>query len=164
MKRAAKAGLQMLSYSPPWPCVKAQERIGIKRESESKDGSGRRAGRSQAFTLVELLVVLVILGILSTLAIAAYRGYLGDARRSALVQQMAAMRIFQEDTRLRTGAYGSGTYDFRDATKPILTLTEATGWRPGGNEQTVYVVAADADGYRVTASTPDGLTVTRTFP
>ena len=59
-------------------------------------------------SLLEVLIAVGLLAVIAAISIPAYRGYLATSRDSALVKGMVSMTIFQEDTRLRTGAYGSG--------------------------------------------------------
>lgn len=120
---------------------------------------------SRGFSLAELMVVALLLAVLSSLAIPLYRGYVQDARRTILLQSMATLHLFQEDVRLNSGYYAAGVYDTTDPSRPITTLTEATGWQPAGAAaDVVYSVTVAENSYMVIAKTTDGLVVTRTFP
>lgn len=130
----------------------------------SKALAGTSIRSHSGFTLIELMLVVLLVALLGSLAIPAYQGYVEDAKRTALMRQMATLYIFQEDTRLHSGAYASGAYDITDPAEPVTTLTEATGWQPSGDDETTYSVTAHEGSYEVTAKTQDGLTLTRTFP
>ncbi len=120
--------------------------------------------RSQrGYTLIELMVVVAIIALIATVAVPIYTDYIDTARTAKLVDAMDSMRIFQEDLRLRTGAYGAGIIDPPASTN---TLTAAIGWQPDSADNTKYVVTA-VGGTSWTAIATDvdsGHTATRTFP
>ena len=121
-----------------------------------------RAPRSAGFSLLELLVAVAVILVIAAVAVPVYRGHISTSRDSAVVNAMTTMAIFQEDLRLRTGAYGSGGYD---AQTGDTSLTDAIGWRPTTDDGTVYVVTANgATSWRVTATTDSGRTLCRVFP
>lgn len=114
------------------------------------------------FSLVELLIAVAVIVVIAAIGIPLYRGYVDTAGESVLMSQMAAMAVFQEDTRLRTGAYGAGSFD---RARGINTLTAAIGWQPSAGDDTVYVVAADGGAsWMVTARARDGPALCRAFP
>ena len=100
------------------------------------------------FTLLELLAALAIVAIVAAVAVPWYRGYMATAREGALGKRIAAMAIFQEETRLRTGSYGAGSWD------PVAgeeSLAAAIGWQPATDDGTTFTVTADRrrlDGHR----------------
>ena len=92
-----------------------------------------------------------------------YTDYITTARTAKLVDAIDSMRIFQEDLRLRSGAYGAGTIDPPNATN---TLTAAIGWQSDSDDSTKYVVTANA-GVSWTVVATDVATshaITRTLP
>ena len=112
-------------------------------------------------TLIELMIAIAIIATLAAITLPAYRDYVETAAVGVLAAEIATMEPFQQDTRLRTGSYGIGTWDF--ATDDT-SLTDATGWAPRNADGATYVVLADEAGYRVTATDPEGRTVCRIMP
>ena len=122
----------------------------------------RRTRRWRGFSLVELMVVVAVIAALTAIAVPAYRAHVATARDSALLNAMTTMAVFQEDVKLRTGAYGSGRFD---AAAGDTTLTDAIGWRPAAPDGTVFVVTAAGDAsWSVTATSVSGRKLCRVFP
>ena len=120
------------------------------------------AGANAGFSLLELLIAVVVLVAIAAIAIPIYRGYVTTAEDGALLSQMRAMSIFQEDTRLRTGSYGSGVFD---AAAGVNTLTAAIGWQAAANDDVAYSVVANAGvSWTVAARKPSGRSLCRVFP
>lgn len=121
-----------------------------------------RTTRTQGFSLLELLIALTILVVLVGVAVPVYRNYTDTARDAVLLKQMAAMAVFQEDLKLRTGSYGAGIYD---ANTGVVTLSEAIGWKPSGADGVAYrVTATRGETWTVTASARGGRELCRIFP
>lgn len=117
---------------------------------------------AKGFTLLELLIAVVIIAILASIALPYYRDTQATGREAALVQQIGTLAVFQENTRLRTGAYGAGTYN---SATGINTLTSAIGWNPAEGHAVSYFVTADGVGsWRVTATDESGFSVCRELP
>lgn len=112
-------------------------------------------------TLIELMIAIAIVATVAAIALPAYRDYVETAAAGALATEIATMEPFQQDTRLRTGSYGTGTWDFAS---DDTSLAEATGWAPRNPDGATYVVLTDEAGYRVTATDPEGRSVCRIMP
>ena len=121
----------------------------------------RRRRGIAGFSVMELLVAVAIAGIVAALAVPIYRGYVATAREGALGRQLATLALFQEDARLRTGAYGAGVWD------PAAhddSLADATGWRPETDDGAVFRVTADAASWTVNATDASGHSICRVYP
>jgi type IV pilus assembly protein PilE len=115
--------------------------------------------KQSGFTLAELLIVVAIMAIIAAVALPAYQGYLQTSREGVLVNNIATIEVFQEDFRLRNGAYQAGEWD-GGADAGLLAL----GWRPQDDDGTVYTITVAGNTYSVTATDSTGTTVCRVFP
>ena len=137
------------------------------RRNHSGEFAGRTTCAAQparckaGFTLLELLAALAIVAIVAAVAVPWYRDYVATAREGALGKRIAAMAIFQEETRLRTGSYGAGSWDPGAGEESLAT---AIGWRPATDDGATFVVTADADAWAVTATDASGATLCRVLP
>lgn len=112
----------------------------------------------RGLSLLELLVALAILASLAALALPLYRGYVETAKEGALVSSITTLAMFQEDHRLRRGAYLLSAASAAE-------ITAAIGWRPGASDQAAYRIADGGNGaYQVTATATDGTTVCLKMP
>ena len=109
-------------------------------------------------SLLELLVALAIIASLAALALPLYRGYVETAKEGALVSNIATLAMFQEDHRLRRGAYLLSAASAAE-------ITAAIGWRPGASDRAAYRIADGGNGaYQVTATATDGTRVCLKMP
>ena len=117
------------------------------------------SAKQSGFTLIELMVAVGVLAVLSAIAIPAYREYVLTSRIGALVNNIATVEVFEEDYRLRNGAYQAGVYNgAADANLQLL------GWQPQENDGTVYTIVLAGTSYTVTAVDRVGTTVCRQYP
>ena len=124
---------------------------------------GRKDARSAfGFSLLELLITLAVIAVVAALAVPVYRDYIGTARDAALVRQITTLEVFQEDVKLRTGAYGAGVYDPANG---VTSLTDAIDWRPSGDDGIAYEVTADGGTtWTATAVDATGRSICRVYP
>ncbi len=114
--------------------------------------------RHNGFTLIELMIAVAIIAIISAVALPLYRNYIQTSQQGVLINNIASIEVFQEDFRLRTGA-------FLTTAANVAAITTAIGWQPQSNDGTTYSVAAGpGSSYQVTATSPTGIVVCRRFP
>ena len=115
--------------------------------------------RHSGFTLIELMIVVAVLAIISAIAMPLYSGYVQASRQAVLTNNISTMEIFQEDFRLRTGAFLLVAAD-------AAAIEAAIDWAPRGDEPgTTYVIADGGGGnYEVTATSADGTSVCLNLP
>ena len=61
------------------------------------------------FTLIEMLITLAILGVVASIAIPAYKGYIKTAKMTEAKNNLAALRLAQEENFLENNSYFFGT-------------------------------------------------------
>lgn len=113
--------------------------------------------RNKGFTLVELMVVIAILSVIAAIGTPLYRNYVEVSEEGVLIANMSTIEVFQEDFRLRNGAYAVNLAD-KDA------IRDTIGWDPRDGDEFTYAIA-DGDGttYRLTGNAK-GHTVCLLYP
>jgi prepilin-type N-terminal cleavage/methylation domain-containing protein len=94
--------------------------------------------RDRGFTLVEMLIVIVVLGVLATITVFAIRGITGQSNETACATELNNLVTAEEVHFTISGGYGD------EASLLSSGVIKATSSR--------YDVAADADGYTITAT------------
>lgn len=82
----------------------------------------------QGFTLIEVMITVVILAVLSAIAIPAYRGYISIARETEGHNNLATIKLAQEEYFLENNRY------FPDTNGTAVSTTAGTlsaYWTPG---------------------------------
>ncbi len=64
--------------------------------------------KQKGFSLIELMVTMAILGVLAAIAIPAYNGYIVTSKMSEAQNNLAALRLAQEENFLETNSYFTG--------------------------------------------------------
>jgi len=114
--------------------------------------------RRKGFTLIELMIAVAIIAIISAVALPLYRNYILTSQQGVLINNIASIEVFQEDFRLRTGA-------FLTTAANLAAITAAIGWQPQNDDGTTYSIAAGpGNTYQVTATNASGTVVCRRFP
>ena len=116
------------------------------------------------YTLIEMMITVAILGIVSAIAIPAYTGYLTTARMVEAKNNIAALKLAEEEFFLENNTYFDGT-DADDIKTNSGSLWIVTGGESGVSFD--YAITASSGGYIITATgivgTPvDGKTATYT--
>ena len=105
---------------------------------------------NRGFTLIELMIVVAILAIISAIAIPAYTGYIKTAKLTEAQNNLAALRLAEEEFFLENNTYfgGANTLAVETASQGLWTATI-------GNQGAVafnYVVIATATTWSATAT------------
>jgi len=117
-----------------------------------------RARKTRGFTLVELMIVVAIIAIIAAIGLPMYNNYVQTSREGVLINNISTIEVFQEDYRLRTGA-------FLTTAANLAAITAAIGWEPQNDDGTTYSIAAGPGGsYQITATDDAGTSVCRRFP
>jgi len=132
--------------------------LATQRFSSQKASAGlRRSAASAGFTLLELMIAVGIIAVLAGVGIPQYRDYITTSREAKLMNNIATIEVFQEDHRLRTGAYET-------AAGNVVAITAAIGWEPQTADGITYALGASGTGYSVTATDTQGLSVCMIYP
>lgn len=114
--------------------------------------------KTKGFTLLEMMITVGLVAILSAIALPMYQGYVQTSRTGVLINNISTIELFQEDFRLRNGAYLLAAVN-------IAAITAGIGWQPQTTDGVTYVIADGGGGsYDVTATDTQGLAVCMRYP
>ena len=95
--------------------------------------------KNKGFTLLELMIVIAILGVVASVAMPAYTGYLKTARMTEAKNNVAALRLAEEEYFLENNNYFTG------ANATAINTNSGGLWTVSGTDGTVnfsYVVSS----------------------
>ena len=106
--------------------------------------------RQHGFTLIEVMITLTILAILSAIAIPAYQGYITTARNTEGWNNLASLKLAEEEYFLENNSYFSG------ADAATLETNSNNLWQAepasDGTFNFDYAVVTSGGGYVATAT------------
>ena len=104
------------------------------------------------------MVSIAIIAVIAAVALPLYNGYVQTAREGTLVNNTSTIQLFQEDFRLRTGAYLLVAAN-------VAAINAAIGWEPQDDGGVTYSIADGGGGdYLVTATDATGIAVCMRYP
>lgn len=101
------------------------------------------------FTLIEVMITVVILAVLTAIAIPAYRGYVATSRNTEGWNNLAALKLAEEEYFLENNSY------FFGANATALNISSGGLWTVTGSDGTInfdYAVSSSGGGYVATAT------------
>ncbi len=106
---------------------------------------------NNGYTLIELMIVIAIIAIVSAIAIPAYTGYLASARMIEAKNNIAALKLAEEEYFLENNNY------FFDISSNNANLASASGdlWTVTGGDNGVsftYTINGAGTSYTITAT------------
>lgn len=113
---------------------------------------------NNGFTLIELMIVIAIIAIVSAIAIPAYTGYLATARMVEAKNNIAALKLAEEEYYLEHNGYCS------DISNDNTNLSNACDnlWTVAAGDNGVnftYTISASGNQYKITATGDTGTPV-----
>jgi len=114
--------------------------------------------KATGFTLVELMIVIAILGIVSAIAIPAYTGYIETARMTEAKNNIAALKLAEEEFFLENNQY---FYDTTDSNTNLANASQGL-WSASAGDDGVnftYTVSGSGNSYSILATGDDGTAV-----
>ena len=110
------------------------------------------------FTLIELMIVIAILGIVTAIAIPAYNGYIASARLLEAQNNIAAIRLAEEEYFLENNSYfTNGTFDNDALSNASGNLWSAS--KGDGDQVNFDYAVTSSSGYTITAKGKAGTNV-----
>jgi len=99
--------------------------------------------KQHGFTLVELMTTVAILAIVATIAIPAYRGYIQTSHKTECQNEVAAIRLAEEEYFLDNNAYFPGG-DVSTLEKNSSNIYQASSAAKSAKTECDYSVAVNA--------------------
>ena len=105
--------------------------------------------KSKGFTLLELMITVAILGVVASVAIPAYTGYLTTARMSEAKNNIAALKLAEEEYYLEKNDYFDGANAGEINTRSGGLWTVSAG--ESGTPHFDYAITVSGASYTITA-------------
>lgn len=113
--------------------------------------------KNNGYTLIEMMITVAILGIISAIAIPAYTGYLTTARLAEAKNNIAALKLAEEEFFLEQNTYFGGTTAANINTNSGGLWTVSAG--DSGTPAFDYEITASSAGYIIKATGKNGTPV-----
>jgi len=97
------------------------------------------------------MITLAVLGVITAIALSIYTGYFETAQQSFMSDSIQTIILLQEEARLSTESYKSGTYNPADPGN-ASGLAALIGWASRTNEDTTTYVVSCLAGFTITGS------------
>lgn len=114
--------------------------------------------KSNGFTLIELMVTVAILGVITAIAIPAYNGYLSTARLAEAKNNIAALKLAEEEYFLE-----NNSYFYKEGTNAELSTESGGLWTAtggdGGTVNFIYTISGSGNTYSIKATGKAGTKV-----
>ena len=111
------------------------------------------------FTLIELMITIAIIGIIAAIAIPAYTGYIATARMTEAKNNIAALKLAEEEYFLENNKYFFDTSN-NNATLKSWSDNLWTASKGDGNAVNfIYTVSGSGNSYTITATGKTGTPV-----
>jgi len=107
---------------------------------------------NRGFTLVELMIVVAILSILTAIAIPAYRGYISSSRNTEGWNNLASVKLAQEEYFLENNRYFPDPDGLAETTDSSLDLYWRAAETNDSQRNFDYAVTSSATGTGYTAT------------
>lgn len=111
------------------------------------------------FTLIELMITIAILGIVASIAIPAYTGYIATARMTEAKNNIAALKLAEEEYFLENNDYFYDTSDDNDNLAAAGGNLWSASKGDGGTVNFTYTVSGSSPNYTITATGNTGTPV-----
>jgi general secretion pathway protein G len=125
----------------------------------------RRAGYSEGFTLIEIMVVILILGLLATIVVQSLRGATDKAKRTKAQADISEIKTALDRYYLDNGSYPTTDQGLQALVSPPSSGNIPTNYEQGGYIEQVppdpwghpYFYQSDGNGYVLKSFGADGV-------